>query len=131
MVRVVLLDEVVLKYQGLIVVSGYHVVNVTDLLHQGLCLTVPVGQEILADPLSQALCLADVDDSAFAVLHQVAARIKRKRMSLCLRLLEVLTPFLELVLCKLLVDLIAQTDLKCILVHELDSTALEEKIVVN
>ena len=115
--RIVLLDEVVFEDQGLVVVAGYHMVDVADLLHQSLCLAVAVGQKVLTHALTQALGLSHVDHVAALVLHQIAARVQREGVRLGLRFLEVLPPLLEFLLCDLPVHLIAQTGFECVLVQ--------------
>ena len=93
-------------------------VYVADLLHKRLGLAVAVGQEVLADTAPEALGLSHIDDISVFVLHQVAARIQRKGVGLCLGSLEVLPSLPEFLFCNLLVDLIAQADLERVVVHQ-------------
>ncbi len=115
--RVVFLNQVVFKNKGLVVVSGDHVVDVSDLLHKGLGLSVSVGEKVLAYTASETLGFSNVDDVSAFILHQITARIQRKGVGLGLCRLEVCPPLFEFILCYLLVDLITQSDFECFFVH--------------
>ena len=75
-----LLDEVVFKSEGLLLIGDEDVVEVDGLAHEGagFCVNLRSFKEVGADARTEALGLADVDDFAFGVFVEIDARLGRQ-----------------------------------------------------
>ena len=76
-----LLDEIVLKREGFVLVGDGDVFNVNGFAHEraGLGVRLRGREEVAANAGAQVLGLADVDDDAFGVLVEIAARTSGQR----------------------------------------------------
>ncbi len=81
-----LLDEVVLEDQGLLLRLRHQVFHVGNLADQGPGFDIPVISplEIGADPVAEALGLADVDDGPLGVFEEVGPWRFRREPSFAL-----------------------------------------------
>ena len=73
--RLDVLDQPVLGQQGFDFAVGLDDVEIDDIVQQAGLLELELGGglEIAADPIAQGGRLADIDDAAFVILHQVDA----------------------------------------------------------
>ena len=88
--RGMLLDQRAFQYQALELGIGDDVGEVVHVVHHPPHLfgVVVLRAEVLADAVFQLLRLADVDDLARLVLHDIYARLQGKRHRLCPQLLH-------------------------------------------
>ena len=86
--RLALLDEVVLKGQGLVLVGNEYVLNVDGLAHEGagFCVGLRGFKKIGSDAAAEVLRLADIDDIALRILVEVDPGLGRERANFLVKI---------------------------------------------
>ena len=85
--RIMRLDEVHLKDEGLFLVMDDDEIEMVDMGDHGENLTALWAEEILGNPVLEVLRFSDVDDLIISVFHEINARFGRKKSDLAFELL--------------------------------------------
>ena len=85
--RIMRLDEVHLKDEGLFLVMDDDEIEMVDMGDHGENLTVLRAEEVLGNPVLEVLRFSDVDDLIIGVFHKINARFGRKKSDLAFELL--------------------------------------------
>ena len=84
--RIMRLDEVHLKDEGLFLVMDDDEIEMVDMGDHGENLTALWAEEILGNPVLEVLRFSDVDDFIIGVFHEINARFGRKKSDLAFEL---------------------------------------------
>ena len=85
--RIMRLDEVHLKDEGLFLVMDDDEIEMVDMGDHGENLTALWAEEILGNPVLEVLRFSDVNDFVASVFHEINARFGRKKSDLAFELL--------------------------------------------
>ena len=85
--RIMRLDEVHLKDEGLFLVMDDDEIKMVDMGDHGENLTALWAEKILGNPVLEVLRFSDVDDVIIGVFHEINARFGRKKSDLAFELL--------------------------------------------
>ena len=84
--RIMGLDEVHLKDEGLFLAMDDDEIEMVDMGDHGENLSALWAEEILGNPVLEVLRLADIDDLVLGVFHLINARFVRKESDLTFEL---------------------------------------------
>ena len=85
--RIMRLDEVHLKDEGLFLVMDDDEIKMVDMGDHGENLSALRAEEILGNPVLEVLRFSDVDDVIIGVFHEINARFGRKKSDLAFEFL--------------------------------------------